>query len=188
MKNFRLVYFFIFLSLSFLLIEQIAFSQNQSSTSQPFDIEVVEVPEVLVFSVKKEIQDFSQELPQLIHNSVVELTKMGGKPAGPLIVLYYLENVDFNQTLGKILTEVAWPVDNAQYSNNQLPKIKAARIMFKGPYQGMNAVYQSVHSWLVQNHYKIVYPTREIYHNDPATTPAEELLTEILIPVEELKE
>jgi len=188
MKNFRLVYFFIFLSLSFLLIGPIAFSQNQSSTSQPFDIEVVEVPEVLVFSVKKEIQDFSQELPQLIHNSVVELTKMGGKPAGPLIVLYYLENVDFNQTLGKILTEVAWPVDNAQYSNNQLPKIKAARIMFKGPYQGMNAVYQSVHSWLAQKHYKIVYPTREIYHNDPATTPAEELLTEILIPVEELKE
>lgn len=188
MKNFRLVYFFIFLSLSFLLIEQIAFSQNQSSTSQPFDIEVVEVPEVLVFSVKKEIQDFSQELPQLIHNSVVELTKMGGKPAGPLIVLYYLENVDFNQTLGKILTEVAWPVDNAQYSNNQLPKIKAARIMFKGPYQGMNAVYQLINSWLAQKHYKIVYPTREIYHNDPATTPAEELLTEILIPVEELKE
>jgi effector-binding domain-containing protein len=188
MKNFQLVFLFIFLTTNFLLIGPIAFSQNQSSTSQPFDIEVVEVPEVLVFSVKKEIQDFSQELPQLIHNSVVELTKMGGKPAGPLIVLYYLENVDFNQTLGKILTEVAWPVDNAQYSNNQLPKIKAARIMFKGPYQGMNAVYQSVHSWLAQKHYKIVYPTREIYHNDPATTPAEELLTEILIPVEELKE
>jgi|ADurb_Cas_01_Slu_FD_contig_21_335050_length_611_multi_3_in_0_out_0_1 effector-binding domain-containing protein len=188
MKNFQLVFLFIFLTTNFLLIGPIAFSQNQSTTSQSFEIEVIEVPEVLVFSVKKEIQDFSQELPQLIHNSVVELTKMGGKPAGPLIVLYYLENVDFNQTLGKILTEVAWPVDNAQYSNNQLPKIKAARIMFKGPYQGMNAVYQSVHSWLVQNHYKIVYPTREIYHNDPATTPAEELLTEILIPVEELKE
>ena len=114
------------------------------------EIEVIEVPEVLVFSVKKEIQDFSQELPQLIHNSVVELTKMGGKPAGTLIVLYYLENVDFKLPLGKILTEVAWPVDNAQYSNNQFPKIKAARIMFKGPYQGMNAVYQSIHSWLVQ--------------------------------------
>ncbi|WP_367354992.1 hypothetical protein [Atribacter sp.] len=67
MKNFRLVYFFIFLSLSFLLIEQIAFSQNQSSTSQPFDIEVVEVPEVLVFSVKKEIQDFSRNY----HNSYI---------------------------------------------------------------------------------------------------------------------
>ncbi|NLJ48007.1 MAG: GyrI-like domain-containing protein [Candidatus Atribacteria bacterium] len=60
--------------------------------------------------------------------------------------------------------------------------------MFKGPYQGMNAVYQSIHSWLLQNHYKIVYPTQEIYHNDPATTPDEDLLTEILIPVEEAKE
>jgi effector-binding domain-containing protein len=188
MKNFQLVFLFIFLTTNFLLIGPIAFSQNQSSTSQPFDIEVIEVPEVLVFSMKKEIQDFSQELPQLIQISISELNKMGGKPAGPLIILYYLENMDFNQPLEMVLTEVAWPVDNAQYSNNQLPKIKAARIMFKGPYQGMNAVYQSVHSWLVQNHYKIVYPTREIYHNDPATTPVKELLTEIIIPVEELKE
>jgi len=123
--------------------------KNQSTTSQSFDIEVVEVPEVLVFSVKKEIQDFSQELPQLIHNSVVELTKMGGKPAGPLIVLYYLENVDFNQSLGKILTEVACPVDKAQYSNNQLPKIKAAQIMFKGLYLSRHECCLPISSFLV---------------------------------------
>ncbi|NLJ48008.1 MAG: hypothetical protein GX428_00235 [Candidatus Atribacteria bacterium] len=126
MKSLQLTILFLFLFMIFVLIGHIAFGQNQSTTSQPFDIEVVEVPEILVFSLKKEIQDFSQELPQIIHDSVVELTKMGGKPSGPLIVLYYLENVDFNQPLGKILTEIAWPVDKAQYSNNQLPKIKAA--------------------------------------------------------------
>ena len=168
-----------------LLTSQNVFCQDQTPIGSSISIEVVDYPEITVFSLKKEIGDFSKEIPQLIQTSMEELIKKGGKPAGPPILLYYLENADLSQPVEKMMVEAAWPVDNDQFANATLPKIKAARVMYKGPYQGLNEIYSSIFAWISQNDYKVNYPTREINYNDPTTTPAEDLLTEIIIPIEE---
>ena len=92
-------------------------------------IEVIDYPEIMVFSMKKEMKDFSQEIPQLIQSSLDELTKKGRTPAGPPILLYYMENVEPNQLIEKMMVEVAWPVNSEQFSNGALLKIKATRVM-----------------------------------------------------------
>ncbi len=67
-----------------------------------------------------------------------------------------------------------------------LPALKAtmAQGMYKGPYTGLNAFYEKMDAWFKAQ--GLPYgeaPMWEIYLNNPAETPEEELLTEILFPI-----
>jgi effector-binding domain-containing protein len=58
-----------------------------------------------------------------------------------------------------------------------------AGITYKGPYDGLEPAYKALGKWVTENGYTPLTPQRDIYLNDPATVPPEELLTEILWPV-----
>lgn len=67
-----------------------------------------------------------------------------------------------------------------------LPGGKHAVVTYRGPYSEMAPVYRWLYGeWLTNNRqHARALPSYEIYLNDPSTTAAEELLTEICLPLE----
>lgn len=57
-----------------------------------------------------------------------------------------------------------------------------ASVMYKGPYDGVGAVYQELWEWMGEQGYTEVGPPREVYYSGPEVPP-EETVTEIQIPV-----
>jgi DNA-binding transcriptional MerR regulator len=52
-----------------------------------------------------------------------------------------------------------------------------------GPYDKVGAAYAALDAWVAENGRQVVGPPREVYLNDPGSTPAEELLTEVVWPL-----
>ena len=65
----------------------------------------------------------------------------------------------------------------------ELPGGQMARIVHKGPYETCAATYRALFAWIAQHRKKVVGPTREVYLNNPAKVPPEEILTEIYAPI-----
>lgn len=61
-----------------------------------------------------------------------------------------------------------------------------ATVTYKGPYSGLKNIYHWLYAkWLPENGYRYAMkPCFEVYLNDPANTPPEDLVTEIWAPVE----
>jgi len=64
-----------------------------------------------------------------------------------------------------------------------LPERTMAVTMYKGPYSEMSSTYLELGNWIAELGYTVSGPPEEAYYSDPATTSAEEYLTEIRFPV-----
>ncbi len=67
-----------------------------------------------------------------------------------------------------------------------IPAGEYAATIHRGPYEGLHATYARLcGEWIPQQRREIrSAPAIEIYHNNPNDTPAEKLVTEVLVPVE----
>jgi AraC family transcriptional regulator len=61
---------------------------------------------------------------------------------------------------------------------------RMARIMHHGPYEQAERSYLRLMVWIAERGLRVVGPLREVYHNNPQEVPPQEILTEILAPVE----
>lgn len=156
---------------------------NSMSDTNQYNIRLQDVRETLVYSSRRVLTDFFHELPQLFRSLLEELLAKDGVCAGAPILLYY---DDFNQATfdpQKVDLEVAWPVADPSLANHTLPAVRVAACTYVGPYDGLEKAYGAVFTWINSNGYEAKFPTREIYLNDPAVTPPEQLVTEIQIPI-----
>lgn len=74
--------------------------------------------------------------------------------------------------------------DTASVEIFELPADPTASVMHKGSYGNMGEAYATVVAWIAEHGHNIVGPAREVYFNSPADVGEEELLTEILFPIE----
>ena len=144
--------------------------------------EIRDIPEQLVRSKRVIMTDFPRSLPRLMGNILDEIRATGKMPAGAPILIYYDE--DFNPQ--EVDVEVAWPVDDPALANNTMPAMKLAYYLHVGPYSSLEPVYPAMMEWIFANGYRPSGAMREAYPNDPAVTPAEQLITEVMIPVEKV--
>lgn len=149
-----------------------------------YDIRLQSVPETLVYSARRIVTDFNCDLPEMIRGLLEEIKGKGGICSGAPIILYHDNFYDEGFDPQKMDMEVAWPVVDAALANQKLAEVNAASYTYVGPYDGLANAYEAMFAWLNKNGYKAQFPTREISVNDPATTPAEQLVTQILIPIE----
>ncbi|MEQ8175510.1 MAG: MerR family transcriptional regulator [Syntrophomonadaceae bacterium] len=157
---------------------------NEMSDTSKYDIRLQYVRETLVYSSRQILTDFYNELPRLFRSLLDEILAKGGVCAGAPIILYY---DDFNQASfnpQKVDIEVAWPVADPPLANNTLPALRVATCTYVGPYNGLERAYGALFTWINNNGYQAQVPTREVYINDPAVTPPEQLVTEIQIPIQ----
>jgi len=113
----------------------------------------------------------------------------GLRPMGPPEGAYFN---DPNQVPeGELVWEVRCPLaaqapkgePKGPQGLKQLPAMKVAFAIHKGPYDEVGRTYGALMAWISQHGYRIAAgPFEEVYLSNP-DTPPQELLTEVRIPV-----
>ena len=170
--------------------------KNSEKVLELFEMSVTEpvikeIPEIRVVS-KREKGTFAVTIGKLIGEicacvSSPENQRNRIKVTGPIIFLCHDE--EYKETDADI--EIAIPVsgrisvEDPKIEIRTLPAIRAVSVIYRGPYQGVEAGYNRVFSFARENDLEPFGPSRELYFNDPAEVPEEELMTEVLIRVRE---
>lgn len=144
--------------------------------------EICDIPSIPVRSRRMVMTNFPLGLGDLMGGAMGELQAAGGMPAGAPILVYHDEVYD----PAKVDVEAAWPVSDTALANATLPELRAVRYTHVGPYDQLEKVYELLMSWISEQGYRALMPMREVYPNDPATTAPQDLITEIIMPVEKL--
>jgi len=82
--------------------------------------------------------------------------------------------------------EIGFPVSRAfaetgNMRTSVIPGGKIASCTHTGPYMGIRKEYQLLSDWAKENGYETKEVVYEIYFNDPAVTPPQELTTQIFL-------
>jgi len=108
------------------------------------------------------------------------LAKFEEEPTGPPFVVYYEVNMEsFDVEIGFPVSRVFAETGNMQTS--VIPGGKITSCTHIGPYPGMPKAYQFLSDWVKENGYETKEVVYEIYFNDPAVTPPQELTTQIFL-------
>lgn len=78
------------------------------------------------------------------------------------------------------------PVADPALASRALPAVRAAKLVYVGPYEAMEKAYAAIYAWINENGYQALSPMREISVRDPAVTPPDRLVTEICVPIERI--
>ncbi|MHA1266672.1 MAG: GyrI-like domain-containing protein [Candidatus Helarchaeota archaeon] len=85
--------------------------------------------------------------------------------------------------------EVAVPITgrivvNPEYEVKTLPGGKVISVVYTGKYSEIGEAYTKIFEYAQKNNYKQRAPTRELYLTNPNEKPAEENMTELILPIE----
>lgn len=152
---------------------------------------IKEIPEMRVIS-KREKGAFVETIGKLIGEICTsvgspENQRNRVKVTGPIMFLCHDE--EYKETGADI--EIALPVsgrisvEDPKMEVKTLPAIRAVSVVYRGPYPGVEAGYNQIFSYARENNLETLGPGRELYFNDPAEVPEEELMTEIQVPIRE---
>lgn len=152
---------------------------------------IKEIPEMRVIS-KREKGAFKATIVKLIGEICTcvdspENQRNRVKVTGPVMFLCHDE--EYKETGADI--EIALPVsgrisvEDPKMEITILPAIRAVSVVYRGPYPGVEAGYNRIFLYARENNLETLSPDRELYFNDPAEVPEEELMTEIQMPVRE---
>jgi effector-binding domain-containing protein len=108
--------------------------------------------------------------------------ELGVKPVdAPFTAYYGLEMKDLDVEMGFPVNETLPGKDNVTCC--LMPSGKAAAAMYKGPYSGMEKIYEEMFDWIIENEYESTGVYYEYYLNSPDEVPVSELLTRIIMPL-----
>jgi effector-binding domain-containing protein/DNA-binding transcriptional MerR regulator len=170
--------------------------KNSNKILELFEMSVTEpvikeIPEIRVIS-KREIGTYAVTIHKLVGEVCAcvkspENQRNHVKIIGPVMSIYHDE--EYKETGADI--EVALPisgrisVEDSHIEIKTLPAIRAVSAVYRGPYHGVEAAYNRVISFSKVKNLEPFGPSRELYLNDPAEVPEDELMTEIQIQIRE---
>lgn len=108
------------------------------------------------------------------------LGELGSFPAGPPFGMYH------NMDMQHLDVEIGFPVaqkalGRGDIKAGELPAGKYASCVYTGPYDKVSEGWEALMGWVGAHHHQPVGPYLEVYLNDPAEVPPEQLLTQILV-------
>jgi DNA-binding transcriptional MerR regulator len=172
-----------------LLIENRDFSELFAmNVSEPL---IKDIPAMRVISGRRTgtyeevCSDVSNALFAIIFSP--ENQRNGVAITGPCLSLCY--DNEYRETDADI--EMAIPiqgqivVSDPAFTVRTLPAIKVVSVVYKGPYEheGFSVAFENAFKYAAEMGFETTGPDRQVYLNNPDETPAEELLTEVQIPV-----
>lgn len=155
--------------------------EGTSMLKDKYEVILMPDPAQTVFGIRRTVpvakfHDLFQELWG-------ELARRGLKQAGPIQMLYHSEEFDYENAD----VEVQAVVEPGPGTSQKPAYALCATVLHKGPYDGLPGAYEALAAWMAQHpEYRICGPAIDRYLNDPDTTPAEELATGVLFPVEKI--
>jgi len=146
--------------------------------------EIKEQPAMPVLSVRTHCA--VAELPQVLGQTYAKietyLAQNGLQTVYAPFVVYY------NMDMDALDIDAGFPVaaglsgqDDIQA--NELPAGKVLTSIYTGPYEGMQEAYAAIDAFAHEHSVKRKGMVYEFYHNDPTTTPPDQLITEIVFPL-----
>jgi len=133
----------------------------------------------LSIRTRTSVQDIPQVLGKAYGAIAQYLGELGEQPAGPPFAAYY------NMDMQNLDIEIGLPVsrrfsgkDNIRAS--EIPSGKVATCLYTGPYSEIEPAYSALSRWIEDNRYEATGVVYEMYLNDPAQTPPQELRTQIV--------
>ncbi|RXE57220.1 hypothetical protein ABH15_03675 [Methanoculleus taiwanensis] len=98
------------------------------------------------------------------------------------------EEVREADSAGTADIEVVFPVEGDAAGESgigvyELAGGTMARIIHMGAYRDCGEAYEELFAWIAANHKTIAGPLREVYVNNPAETPEDDLVTWIYAPI-----
>jgi len=127
-----------------------------------------------------------QQMPQILGQAWGAIIQYAGRngtaPAGPPFVGYH------NMDMQDLDLEIGFPFPKSlsgegEVQAGELPGGKAAECLHVGPYDKIAAAYEAMQKWLDENGHTPTGIAYEFYLNDPQTTRAEELQTQVVFPL-----
>ena len=132
----------------------------------------------LSIRTRTSVQDIPQVLGKAYGAIAQYLGELGEQPAGPPFTVYY------NMDMQNLDIEIGFPVSR-QFSGkgdiraSEIPSGKVAICLYTGPYSEIEPAYNALSQWIEDNGYEATGVVYEMYLNDPAQTPPQELRTQI---------
>jgi effector-binding domain-containing protein len=74
-------------------------------------------------------------------------------------------------------------VGGEEVQARELPETEAATLLHRGSYDGLSAAWRALNRWVEASGRRPSGPPREVYLSDPRTSAAEDLRTELVIPL-----
>jgi effector-binding domain-containing protein len=154
---------------------------------------IKEVPATRALS-RRERGVYQETIPRLIgelcaHVYPAEGQKPAAKVTGPIVFICHDD--EYRETGADI--EVAIPItgsvnlDGTGVEVVTLPAGRFASVLHTGPYgPGVGKAYERLFAYMGEHGLAPAGPSRELYLNDPAEVPEDELLTEVQFPVQSL--
>lgn len=107
------------------------------------------------------------------------LGEIGEQAGGAPFIAYY--NMDMENLDVEIGVPVSKPIDGrGEIKSSRIPAGKQVSSMYKGPYNQVGPVYESMAAWINQNGHTPTGVCYEFYYNSPMEVPESELLTKIV--------
>ena len=148
------------------------------------DIVIKEIPEqtALVAHRRAAMDGLGDVLGEAFGAIMAQAQSGGAQFAGPPFCLYP------GEMGAEIDVDVCMPVapgaaGGAGVDVETIPGGTAATTLHHGSYSTIGETYAGLQAWMQANGRAPAGPPREVYLNDPASVPADELLTEIVWPV-----
>lgn len=128
-----------------------------------------------------------QGLPQVLGRAwgaiMQRAGRLGVQPSGPPFVAY--RNMDMQDLDLEIGVPFSQKLEGeGEVLPGEIPGGRAAGCLHVGPYNQLRAAYDALQKWMEANGHTPSGVVYEFYLNDPQTTPAAELQTQVIFPLE----
>lgn len=146
------------------------------------EVKELEAQPALCLRTRASIDQLPQTIGESFHKIGAYMEELGECPADVPFVSYY------NMDMQDLDIEMGFPVTKqlsgkGEITAGQTPAGKAVVSMYKGPYSGMEAVYNEIFAWMGERKLEPRGVFYEYYYNSPGEVPESELLTRIVISV-----
>ncbi len=141
-----------------------------------------QVQPTLVMRMRTSVQKLPQVLGQTWGAIMQYAGRIGVHPSGPPFVAYH------NMDMQDLDLEIGFPyaqqvMGEGEILEGEIPGGKAASCLHVGPYDQVGAAYEALRKWIEAGGYTPSGVAYESYLNDPQTTPAAELQTQVVFPL-----
>ena len=150
----------------------------------PYQCQLLDRPAqpALVIRTRASVQMMPQVLGQAWGAIMQHAGRSGVHPSGPPFVAYH------NMDMQDLDLEIGFPFaqqlkGEGEVLAGEIPAGKAAECLHVGPYDQLGAAYDALQQWMTANGYTPSGVAYEFYLNDPQSTPAAELQTQVVFPL-----
>ena len=152
-----------------------------------YNCQIIEREEQPVLSIRTHaaVQDIPTVLGRAYGAIAQYLEELGESPSGAPFTGYY------NMDMQNLDLEIGFPVASklagrGEIQSGHIPGGKVAATIYTGPYSAIEPAYNALTAFIQENEYKSTGVVYEFYLNDPGETPAEELQTQIVFPLQDI--